>query len=72
MIKILKPALASGLAALLLAGAALASAGITVETRSGEVRLSGNVASAADIDRAGKIAGGVAGVKSVKNELKSQ
>ena len=105
MIKTLKPVIASGFAALLFTGAALANpptesqplaateqsadgaisekvkaaiakdaalanAQITVETVQGEVRLQGFVGSAADIEKAGAIAGTVAGVKAVKNGLK--
>jgi osmotically-inducible protein OsmY len=42
---------------------------ISVETRKGAVQLSGWVANRAAVDKAGQIAKGVAGVKSVKNNL---
>lgn len=42
---------------------------ISVETRKGVVQLSGWVASQKAIDKAGQIARGVGGVKSVKNNL---
>ena len=42
---------------------------IHVETLKGTVRLSGYVASQAQIDKAGAVARGVPGVRSVKNEL---
>jgi osmotically-inducible protein OsmY len=42
---------------------------ISVETYHGTVQLSGFVDSQDAIDKAGKIAGGIAGVKSVKNDL---
>ena len=42
---------------------------ITVETYKGTVQLSGFVDSQRAIDKAGEIAGGVKGVKSVKNNL---
>ena len=43
--------------------------GINVETRKGIVQLSGFVDSKATVEKAGKIAGSVKGVKSVKNNL---
>lgn len=43
---------------------------INVETFKGVVQLSGFVNSQADIDKAVKVAGGVAGVKSVKNDMR--
>ena len=43
---------------------------INVETFKGVVQLSGFVRSQADIDRAVQIARGVAGVKSVKNDMR--
>jgi len=43
--------------------------GINVETRQGIVQLSGFVNSKATVEKAGKIAGSVKGVKSVKNNL---
>lgn len=52
------------------ADAALATAEISVTTAQGEVSLDGFVGSAADIEKAGAIAGTVEGVKSVKNGLK--
>jgi hyperosmotically inducible protein len=42
---------------------------ITVETYKGTVQLSGFVDSQKAIDKAGEVAGGVKGVKSVKNNL---
>ena len=42
---------------------------ISVETYKGTVQLSGMVASQNAVDQAGQIARGVAGVKSVKNDL---
>ena len=42
---------------------------ISVETRKGTVQLSGFVASQDAVDKAGQIARGVGGVKSVKNNL---
>ncbi len=47
-----------------------ASGGILVTSRSGVVTLTGNVPSPADIAEAEKIAAGVAGVVSVRNELR--
>jgi osmotically-inducible protein OsmY len=43
---------------------------INVETFKGVVQLSGFVRSQADIDQAVKVARGVAGVKSVKNDMR--
>ena len=43
---------------------------INVETFKGAVQLSGFVRSQADIDQAVKVARGVAGVKSVKNDMR--
>ena len=48
----------------------LKSAEINVETFKGVVQLSGFVRSQADIDRAVKVARGIAGVKSVKNDMR--
>jgi osmotically-inducible protein OsmY len=48
----------------------LKSAEINVETFKGVVQLSGFVRSQADIDQAVKVARGVAGVKSVKNDMR--
>ena len=42
---------------------------INVETFKGEVQLSGSVDSAQIVNRAGEVARGVPGVKSVKNDL---
>jgi len=50
---------------------ALAAADIAVETNQGEVRLSGTVASAGDIQKASALAFSVTGVKKVQNNLKS-
>jgi len=47
----------------------LKSAEINVETSKGRVQLSGFVSSRADIDRAVKVAKGVQGVASVKNDM---
>ena len=43
---------------------------INVETFKGVVQLSGFVKTQADIDKAGQVARGVAGVKSVKNDIR--
>ena len=48
----------------------LKSAEINVETYKGIVQLSGFVSTQADVDRAVQIARGVAGVKSVKNDMR--
>ena len=48
----------------------LKSAEINVETFKGVVQLSGFVNSQADINKAVEVARGVAGVKSVKNDMK--
>jgi osmotically-inducible protein OsmY len=48
----------------------LKSTEINVETFKGVVQLSGFVRSQADIDQAVKVAGGIAGVKSVKNDMR--
>lgn len=50
--------------------ASLKSAEINVETFKGAVQLSGFVNSQADIQRAVAVAQGVAGVKSVKNDMR--
>lgn len=42
---------------------------INVETVKGEVQLSGSVDSTQSVDKAGEVARGVTGVKSVKNNL---
>jgi osmotically-inducible protein OsmY len=55
--------------AAVLEDASLSSAEINVETSKGRVQLSGFVSSRADIDTAVKIAKGVKGVKSVKNDM---
>lgn len=49
--------------------AELKSAEINVKTSKGRVQLSGFVSSRADINKAVEIAGGVKGVKSVKNDM---
>ncbi|RPJ47637.1 MAG: BON domain-containing protein [Betaproteobacteria bacterium] len=49
--------------------ASLKSAEINVETYKGVVQLSGFVRSRADINKAVEVAGKVAGVKSVKNDM---
>ena len=48
----------------------LKSAEINVKTFKGIVQLSGFVSSQADINRAAEIARGIAGVKSVKNDMR--
>jgi len=48
----------------------LKSAEINVETFKGVVQLSGFVSSKASIDKASRVASGVAGVTSVKNDLR--
>ena len=48
----------------------LKSAEVNVETFKGVVQLSGFVRSQADIDKAVQVARGVAGVKSVKNDMR--
>jgi osmotically-inducible protein OsmY len=50
--------------------ASLKSAEINVETFKGVVQLSGFVNSEADINRAVSVARGIAGVKSVKNDMR--
>jgi len=55
--------------AAVLQDASLDSAEINVETSKGRVQLSGFVSSRADINTAVKIAKGVKGVKSVKNDM---
>ncbi|MDI3510940.1 MAG: hypothetical protein PWQ61_1705 [Betaproteobacteria bacterium] len=50
--------------------ASLKSAEIKVETFKGVVQLSGFVNSEADINRAVSVARGIAGVKSVKNDMR--
>ena len=54
---------------LLAADDILKSFDITVETNKGNVQLSGLVDSQKTVDKAGEIAKGVSGVKSVKNSL---
>ena len=48
----------------------LKSAEINVETFKGIVQLSGFVADATDVPKAGEVARGVKGVKSVKNDMR--
>lgn len=48
----------------------LSAAEINVETFKGVVQLSGFVKERADIRRAGEVARGVAGVQSVKNDIR--
>ncbi len=55
--------------ALLLAEKGVPSTAISVETYEGLVLLSGFVDSAAVKDKAGKVAGGVSGVKQIQNNL---
>jgi len=47
----------------------LSAAQIKVNTYKGEVQLSGFVADASDVGKAAAVAGGVKGVKSVKNDI---
>lgn len=47
----------------------LSAAQIKVDTYKGEVQLSGFVADAGDVGRAAAVAGGIKGVKSVKNDI---
>lgn len=49
--------------------AELSAADIKVDTFKGEVQLSGFVADAGDVGRAAAVAGGVKGVKSVRNDI---
>jgi hyperosmotically inducible protein len=49
--------------------AELSAAEIQVDTYKGEVQLSGYVADAGDVGRAAAVAGGVKGVKSVRNDI---
>jgi hypothetical protein len=56
--------------AAILNGSTLKVNEINVETFKGMVQLSGFVRSRADIDQAVKVARGVAGVKSVKNDMR--
>lgn len=51
---------------------ALQGAEIAIETVGGEVHLNGYVGNPADVQKAAAIARGVAGVKSVKNSLKTK
>lgn len=55
--------------AAILAEPKLKSTEVNVETYKGVVQLSGFVANPADIGKAGEVARGVNGVKSVKNDL---
>ncbi len=56
--------------AAVLAEPGLRSAEINVETFKGRVQLSGFVGTQADIDRAVAMVGGMAGVRSVKNDMR--
>lgn len=47
----------------------LSAAQIKVDTYQGEVQLSGFVAGAGDVGKAAAVAGGVRGVKSVRNDI---
>lgn len=47
----------------------LSAAEIKVDTYQGEVQLSGFVSDAADVGKAAAVAGGIKGVKSVKNDI---
>ena len=58
--------------AALAADTTLAGAQIDVQTKGGEVSLSGTVGNPGDIQKAASIAKGVPGVKAVKNGLKSK
>lgn len=49
--------------------AELSAAQIKVNTYQGEVQLSGFVADAGDVGKAAAVAGGIKGVKSVKNDI---
>ena len=53
-----------------LANSEVRSFDLQVETRKGEVQLSGFVKDSADINRAIEVTKGVAGVKSVKNDMR--
>jgi len=48
----------------------LSAAEIKVDTYEGEVQLSGFVADAGDVGKAAAVAGGIKGVKSVKNDIR--
>ena len=56
--------------AAILNGSTLKVNEINVETFKGVVQLSGFVRSQADIDKAVQVARGIAGVKSVKNDMR--
>lgn len=47
----------------------LSAAEIKVDTYKGQVQLSGFVADASDVGKAAAVAGGIKGVKSVKNDI---
>jgi osmotically-inducible protein OsmY len=47
----------------------LSAAAIKIDTYQGEVQLSGYVADAGDVGKAAAVAGGIKGVKSVKNDI---
>jgi osmotically-inducible protein OsmY len=47
----------------------LSAAAIKIDTYQGEVQLSGFVADAGDVGKAAAVAGGIKGVKSVKNDI---
>lgn len=49
--------------------AELSAAAIKVDTYQGEVQLSGYVADAGDVGKAAAVAGGIKGVKSVRNDI---
>ena len=53
----------------MLADATLKGTDIAVETRNGEVLLTGSVSSAAQKDHAGKVAQAISGVKGVNNKI---
>ena len=48
---------------------ALSAAEIKVDTYKGEVQLSGFVADASEVGKAAAVAGGIKGVKSIKNDI---
>lgn len=48
----------------------LSAAEIKVDTYKGEVQLSGHVADASEVGKAAAVAGGIRGVKSVRNDIR--
>ena len=65
-------AISESVRAALAADKTLAGAQIDVQSKGGEVSLSGTVGHPGDAEKAAAIAKGVPGVKGVKNELKSK